>query len=117
MGLSKCILVISLFIPEMSAPQVTADTHALISKLQGLRQNLAKKGTFEVAICTLQNLCKYEFNDCITQDIKDEWSTVFQRCMTLLRTRYTNPSFWQAGYNLFEQAKVWAFLSDLAVTV
>jgi hypothetical protein len=94
----------------MAASQAVSDTHTLVSRLQGLREQLAKKGTFEAAVYNLQSLCKYEFNDHVASDIRDEWLTIFQRCMILLRTRYTNPSFWQAGYNLFEQAKVRAFI-------
>eukprot|EP00884_Botryococcus_braunii_P004631 jgi/Botrbrau1/14169/Bobra.182_3s0107.1 len=90
----------------MTTSQAAPDTHTLLSKLQGLREKLAKKDTFEAAVCNLQSLCKYEFNDHIANDRKDEWLRIFRRCTTLLRTRYTNPSFWQAGYNLLEQAKV-----------
>lgn len=90
----------------MAVSLSSPNDQSLISKLQDLQRLLAKKNSFEGAIGNLQTLCEHEFSDSISIDLKREWLKVFQRCFTLLRTRYTVRSFWRGGYNLFLSAKV-----------
>jgi E3 ubiquitin-protein ligase AIP2 len=87
-------------------PSASGDSTELLHRLQGLREQLGKKQTFESAVCSAQSLFKYEFSDDCTTAIKEAWVALLQRCMTLLRTRFTSPAYWQAGYNLFTQAQV-----------
>lgn len=97
----------------MAGPPARADDQSLSLKLQDLKKMLASKSSFEAAIATLQTLCEHEFSDSISSDLKKEWLKIFQRCFTLLRTRYTVHSFWRGGYNLFLSAKVGYFAQVL----
>ncbi|KAB1219883.1 E3 ubiquitin-protein ligase AIP2 [Morella rubra] len=73
-------------------------------QLEDLKKQLGKKQKFEEAVFSLKSLLRDRYPSAALS-LRILFYSVVCRVATILKTRYTAPGFWLAGFELFEQAE------------
>ena len=90
----------------MTDSKVLADTKLLEQETRLLEKKLAQKKLFEDSLEGIVNLIFSASKQSLLCEISTVLSGYFRRARTLLRSRYTNATFWTAAEEAVKKAQV-----------